>query len=299
MRVILFFIDGLGLGPAGENNPLYITPTPCLNGLLEGRSLTLEAAGTKNDQATLLTLDATLGVPGLPQSATGQTTLFTGVNAPQSVGRHIRGFPTEPLRKILDAEGILKKAIKAGKKSLFLNGFRPEFFSDLAKGNRFFSATTLMNLYSELPFCTFEDMLAGRSVYSDITNEVLHAMGFDMPYVAPEQAGEILARQSAEHDFLLFEYFLTDMVAHKRNLEKASYSITVIDRFLGRALSKLDLSETLVIITSDHGNIEDLSTGSHTKNPVPLLLIGTGRDTLPGFTDLADITPFILDRLEK
>src|SRR5690606_4270140 len=101
MRIILFFIDGLGLAAARENNPLAKAEMPCLRRLLGGQPLTLAAAGTHNEMATLLALDATLGVPGEPQSATGQTTLFTGVNAPQAVGRHVRGFPTAALREIL------------------------------------------------------------------------------------------------------------------------------------------------------------------------------------------------------
>lgn len=299
MRVILFFIDGLGLGPESDHNPLFTTPTPCLESLLGGRSLTIEAVGTKTQKATLLQLDATLGVPGLPQSATGQTTLFTGINAPRVVGRHIRGFPTEPLRKLLAAEGILKKVLDAGKKPLFLNGFRPEFFTELAEGNRFYSATTLMNLYAGLPFCSFEDMANRRSVYSDITNEVLHAMGFDVPYVHPQDAGATLARQAADHDFLLFEYFLTDMVAHKRDREKAAHCISAIDSFLQSALDKLDLSETLLIVTSDHGNIENLAVGHHTDNPVPFLLVGAGREALPPSGDLTLVKPFIMEKLAQ
>jgi hypothetical protein len=297
MQVILFFIDGLGLAPAGEHNPLSITPTPCLNRLLGGKNLTLDAVGTISEYAALKALDATLGVPGVPQSATGQTTLFTGINAPKAVGRHIRGFPTEPLRNILAAEGILHKIIAMGKKAIFLNGFRPEFFTQLEAGQRFYSATTLMNFYAGLPFHSFADMAAGRSVYSDITNEVLHVLGFDVPYVSPEHAGKVLAQNSALHDFLLFEYFLTDMVAHKRDHKKVAYSLSVIDRFLESALNHLDLTNTQIIITSDHGNLEDLSSSGHTVNPVPFLLIGAGHEEAPSLTDLADVTPYILSLL--
>lgn len=297
MRVILFFIDGLGLAPAGEHNPLATTPTPCLNRLLGGFDLTHEAVGVSTENATLLALDACLGVPGLPQSATGQTTLFTGVNAAKAVGRHVRGFPTDPLRKILAEKGLLKQILAAGKKPVFLNGYRPEFYELLDAGQQYFSATTLMNLYAGLHFHSFEDMAAGRSVYSDITNEVLHALGFDVPYLSPEAAGKILAENAAAHDFLLFEYFLTDMVAHKRDQQKVAYCLTVIDQFLSSILSHLDLSQTLLLLTSDHGNLEDLSTGSHTLNPVPLLLVGQGHKTPPQISDLTEVAPFVMSCL--
>ena len=297
MRVILFFIDGLGLGPSGQDNPLSTTNTPCLHQLLNGHSLTIEAVGINNKVAALYSLDASLGVPGLPQSATGQTTLLTGVNAAKSIGRHLRGFPNEALRKILATEGILKKVLAMGKKPVFLNGYRPEFFTQIEQGERCYSATTLLNLYAGLHFHSFDDMAAGLSVYSDVTNEVLHHMGFEVPFVQPEAAGKIVARRLSNHHFALFEYFLTDMVAHKRNHEKAAYSISVIDRFLSGMIEHMDLSDTLLMITSDHGNIEDLSTSSHTANPVPFLLIGKRPRHLPIPHDLTGVTPYILNIL--
>lgn len=298
MRVVLFFIDGLGLAPAGEHNPLSTTETPCLNYLLGGRDLTIDAVGLTGTIAALQALDATLGMPGFPQSATGQTTLFTGVNAPKALGRHLRGFPNEPLRNILKAEGILKKIAGLGKKPTFLNGFRPEFFPMLSEGETCFSASTMLNLYAGLPFYTFEDMAAGRSIYSDITNEVLLEMGHQVPLVTPEAAGETLARAAENHDFILFEYFLTDMIGHKRDWKKAAKCINTIDRFLGSVTSSLDFSDTLFMITSDHGNLEDLSSGTHTTNPVPLLLLGSNAHAVPPLTDLTDILPFILKILE-
>lgn len=298
MRVVLFFIDGMGLASNNANNPLATTAMPCVNRLLGGKSLTQEALGVY-EHATLLSLDATLGVPGLPQSATGQTSLFTGTNAAKALGRHLRGFPTEPLRKILMEEGILKKVLTLPKKATFLNGYRPEFFTELSAGERCYSVTTLMNLYADLPFYSFTDMARGKSVYSDITNEVLHEMGFDVPYVSPETAGEIFANNAIEYDFFLFEYFLTDMVAHKRNQKKIAQCLTTIDRYLASILARLDLSQTLFMITSDHGNLEDNTTSAHTANPVPLLLIGAGRENLRPITDLTEVTPFILEILQS
>lgn len=300
MRVILFFVDGIGLAPAGINNPFSTTATPCLDRLLGGSRLTSEAVGKSTEVATLNALDATLGVQGLPQSATGQTALFTGLNAAKVMGRHVSGFPPEPLRRILQTDGILKKILSAGKKAVFLNGYRPEFAADLTGGNRCFAATTLINLYAGLPFYSFEDMAAGHSLYSDITNEVLHAMGFEVPYLSPEEAGKILVQKVAAYDFLLFEYFLTDMVAHKQDRSKAAECLSVIDRFVGSVIAHLDLAETLFILTSDHGNLEDLTSGNHTANRVPCLLVGAKQHQLQApLISLLDISPFILRSLNN
>ncbi|MDO9170716.1 MAG: hypothetical protein Q7W29_02680, partial [bacterium] len=56
--------------------------------------------------------------------------------------------------------------------------------------------------------------------------------------------------------------------------------------------------ETLVLLTSDHGNLEDLSTRSHTRNPVPLLAWGPGAATLLArCTRLDEVTPALLSLL--
>ncbi len=297
MRVVLFFIDGLGLAPAGENNPLATADTPVLNSLLGGLDLTSEAAGFSGSEAALLAIDATLGIPGCPQSATGQTTLFTGRNAAMVLGRHLNGFPNATLRRLLADEGLLGKINKAGHSATFLNCYRTSFFAELDSGRRRFSATTLMNFYAGLPFRTFRDMLNGEAVCADITNEWFRFKGYDLPAVSPELAGKRLAGVAHHYDFLLFEHFLTDHVGHKRCREKAGALTGVLDRFIGSALEGLDLSETLFVLTSDHGNFEDLQTAGHTQNPVPLLLIGARPREIRLPADLTGVAPFVLQAL--
>jgi hypothetical protein len=294
MRVVLFFIDGLGLAPESVNNPLATTPTPHLNLLLDGRNLCLETVGFRNSLATLKSLDATLGVAGCPQSATGQTTLFTGINASAAVGCHVRGFPNAKLRKILSSEGILKKIKDAGFSPTFLNCYRPDFFAELSAGKKFFSATTMLNYYAGLPFRTLEDLVSGDGVYSDISCELVRSLGYDVPLVTPELAGERLARVAQRFDFLLFEHFLTDVTGHKRDRDKAAYLIHTIDRFIGSMLAHLDLQRTLLVVTSDHGNLEDISSGTHTRNPVPLLLVGGYQEVPLPVSDLTGVAPMIM-----
>ncbi len=42
-----------------------------------------------------------------------------------------------------------------------------------------------------------------------------------------------------------------------------------------------------IVITSDHGNLEDLSVRTHTRNPVPLAVSGPGACA---FGDVVDLT---------
>ncbi len=299
MKVVFIFVDGLGLAPAGPDNPLSTTPTPHINSILDGHSLTLEAAGRRGRLASLFALDATLGVPGCPQSATGQTTLFTGVNAAKAAGRHINGFPNQLLRKILAEEGMLKKIVSAGYSATFLNSYRPEFFALTNPEAGSFSASTMLNLYAGLPFRTFADMAAGKAVYFDITNRILPSLGHDIPPVSPETAGERLAAVAADYDFLLFEHFLTDIIGHSRNREQAAEAVEVLDRFLGSIFLHLDLKATLLLLTSDHGNLEDLNSRTHTRNPVPLLVAGALHREISPPQDLTGIVPLVMSVLPK
>ena len=82
MSLLLFFIDGLGIGTRGAQNPF--------DGLDDAAPL----AVFQNEQpelpfeGVLAVTDARLGVDGRPQSASGQTTILTGINAPARIGHH-------------------------------------------------------------------------------------------------------------------------------------------------------------------------------------------------------------------
>src|SRR5438876_4170554 len=98
--VLLFFIDGLGIGSRGPGNPF--------DGLEDAAPLAIfqnEQPITIFDGIVVAT-DACLGIAGRPQSASGQTTILTGVNAPAAVGYHKQGFPNAALLEILREHSI-------------------------------------------------------------------------------------------------------------------------------------------------------------------------------------------------
>jgi len=56
----------------------------------------------------------------------------------------------------------------------------------------------------------------------------------------------------------------------------------------------------VIVITSDHGNLEDLSTRKHTANDVPTVIIGAARGRVAeGLHDLTGIAPGILRALDS
>lgn len=303
MQVIVIFIDGVGLGALAPENPFVFTETPFLKRLFGGNPLTREIKGYHDRQVTLRGIDARLGVEGLPQSATGQASIFTGTNAPRRLGYHLNGFPNRILRELLKKAGMFASLEDDGYRCVFVNGYRPSFFEKLKEGlpGWRYSCSTLITYYGGLPFYGLEEIKAGKALFMDLTNEMLNGMGYSVPVITPEAAGERLVDIAGKFDFSLFEYFLSDRAGHLACKEQAGKVVSMLDRFLGAAAECLDPAKTLLIVTSDHGNLEDLSHGRHTFNEVPVLLMGAElvrRKITPLLYDLADILSVVRTVLE-
>lgn len=307
-RVFLFFIDGLGIGPDDpDKNPFLAAKLPAFDRLLGGRRPTLapgpEAARgpepIRGPEAVLVPTDANLGVPGLPQSATGQTALFSGVNAPALIGRHLNAYPSETLRQVLKEKGILRRAVDRGYPATFINAFT-RFYTDLVEsGGRRPSASTVTAMGAGLPLRTVDDLIAGRAVYHDITNEWLIVRGIEVPVIDPETAGRRAAAIARDHKVAMFEHFLTDFAGHAQDMDEAIRILERVDAFLGAFLADYPLGDSLAVISSDHGNVEDLSVKTHTTNPVPTIATGAGRDAFARrITAITDVTPALMDLLD-
>jgi 2,3-bisphosphoglycerate-independent phosphoglycerate mutase len=299
-RVCLIFVDGLGWG---DDDPAV---NPCRD--YGGERLRLPsrpgAGVVPHAGGWARPLDAALGIAGLPQSATGQTSLLCGVNAQAVLGQHLTGFPNAALREILLERSVLRQATRLGRRARFLNAYRPLFFRLPREQQLRLSATTVANLAADLPFCDLDDVRARRAIYQEFTNRELRERGFDVPELSPAEAGRILATRAREHDFLLFEYFQTDRAGHAQDPARARGELAKLDAFLGAVLADLggegEASAALVILTSDHGNLEDLTTRRHTRNPVPLVAWGSRAEAfVREVVDLTGVAPAILRRLAE
>ena len=152
------------------------------------------------------------------------------------------------------------------------------------------------------------DLYAGNAISADFTSQGWRThLGYqDAPLLTPNQAGERLRTLAHQTDLAIFEYWLTDVAGHHRDMQSASTLLEMLDLVFGSLLRTWDDGNGLVILTSDHGNLEDLSTRRHTRNDVPLLLIGSPElrtsfiqqmdlsRSLREKPDLTDIAPAIL-----
>lgn len=300
MRVLFIFLDGVGLGADDPNiNPLSRVDMPNLQKLLGGQKLLADSAPYEGSRATLLSLDAALGVPGLPQSATGQAVLLTGTNVPAKIGEHYGPKPNPAVAKYLLNGNLFSRLQKAGKKVALLNAYPPRYFEGVDSGKRLYSAIPLAVTSAGLSLFTKDDLYAGKALSADFTGKGWTGMlGFpDAPVMDPKDAGKKLAQIAGEYDFSLFEYWASDYAGHKRNMEWAVEQLLVFDSVLGGLLDTWRDDEGLILTTSDHGNMEDLSTRRHTNAKVPGLLIGSPEARAAfssGLNALTDISPHIL-----
>ena len=292
-RVLVLFLDGVGLGDDDpEANPFAHADLPTLRGLLDGRRPVRANGGFSTRHATLLPLDAQLGVPGLPQSGTGQTTILTGVNAPALLGRHYGPYPNQPLRELLQNGSLFRHLLSAGRPVAFANAYPDRFLNRLGRGTERLSANTRAALLAGLKLRGPADLKAGRAVSALLTNQYWRQWGYQVPELSAAEAGAQLAHLTEDHALTYFEFWYTDVAGHRQDRSLSLLVLTMLDEFIGGILEALDLSRSLLLVVSDHGNFEDWRTPKHTHNPALTLLVGAGHQTMASrLKSLQDVTP--------
>jgi 2,3-bisphosphoglycerate-independent phosphoglycerate mutase len=300
-RAILVFLDGVGIGDGDPAcNPFVAAHLPRIRALLGGRLPVAEQLDVDgrivSERAVLAAADATLGVEGLPQSGTGQTTLLTGRNGAAEYGRHFGPWVPTPLRPMLAAENLLRRAVDAGRTAAFANAYP---LSGAPADPRIFRRPAGPMLAAQSAGALTRgaaELAEGRAVASSITNERWREhLGSDVPDVTPEDAARTLARIAGDADVTLFAHYDTDYSGHRGALDGAVTALERVDAFLG-ALADALPPDTLLVVSSDHGNVEDVR-GGHTLNPVPVLAVGAGREQFVNVQSLMDVIPIILQAI--
>ncbi len=303
MKLLFLFVDGVGLGADDrEINPLARAVMPNLHALLGGSRLLEETAPFDGTRASLRALDANLGVSGLPQSATGQATLLTGINVPREIGYHYGPKPNPAVAEFLRNGTLFSRVSQSGKRVGFLNAYPPRYFDAIQSGRRMYSAIPMAVASALIPLRTAADLYTGQAMSADLTGEGWrsHLGMTDAPILPPRQAGQRLAELTTAYDLAFFEYWLSDYAGHGQDMGAACTLLETFDSVLGGLVESWDDSNGLALITSDHGNLENLGTRRHTDNPVPAVIIGSAeaRQTFTkGLHDLTGIAPAILRHL--
>ncbi len=205
-----------------------------------------------------------------------------------------RPWPTGAVIDHIKNESLFAKARNLGISAGFLNAFHDRhaekyarvFRGDEPRPKRFhMSASTIAALAGgarddEARMLAGENALGdGRAATFDLTGDAIRARGYHAPRRSIVDAAHAIAAGAHEKDLALFETFLTDEAGHAQDTAWARHEIVRLDRFLGALFDSLDANKDLVVITSDHGNLEDLSTRSHTRNRIPLFAWGKDAST--------------------
>ena len=284
MPVALVFVDGVGIGARDPSrNPLARRAT-LLSQFEDTTGEPLPRGGS------VTPLDVRMGVAGRPQSATGHTALLTGENAAALLGKHLLGYPNQKLRELLTRQSIFHRLHDLQRSCVFANGYPAAYLEAIGLPHQgplsgleipaqfrrklrpaaapfaFAAAGGILN--------TFEQVAAGTALTHDLTGATARDRGADVPLRTPAQAAEIFARLAASADFAMVDYFQTDDAGHARDFEAADRVLAELDAFLRSLIERLPLERQSLLVVSDHGNLEDLSTRNHTLADVALLRFG-------------------------
>ncbi len=270
-RVAFLFVDGLGLS-ADARSPLHAGGLDTLRSLASGFALTPHDA----PGAAYRVLDATLGVDGLPQSGTGQTTLLTGVNASALLERHQGPHPGGRLRDLLAEESLHVWATRRGLSVFHANGYRPEYLRRVLNARR--NMLSAFAVAARAAGCALLDLADARA----------HWPGY---WSNPADAGQRLAHAAASHHLTVLEHWALDYAGH-RERHTLGERLRELDGFVAGYLSAG--TATTLVITSDHGNAEEPWHHTHSRNPVPFVAAGPAAASVPAALDsLTGVAPWL------
>lgn len=298
----IFFMDGVGLGgPDPDVNPFVQARMPALDGLL-GEGWYLAGRGRlQTPRASLIPTDANLDMDGRPQSATGQATILSGRNIPRLIGGHYGPKPNPAVGDAIRDGTLFHEVTAAGGRAALITPYPAGYFAAVESGRRLLSAVPLAATSAGLSLMNEADLRAGRAVSPDFTSAGWRDhLGYkDMPLLSLQEAGARIAAIAAEYDFSFFEHWPSDQIGHRGTLAEAIAHLETIDKVFEGLLEAWDETRGLLIITSDHGNLEEIGHRQHTRNPVPTILAGKDHDHHASHIhDLTDIAAVVRDFLK-
>jgi hypothetical protein len=296
----MIFIDGVGIGKEDyQFNPFFKYGFKTFTEIF-GEIPSLNKQFLSSKGSFLFPTDACLGVGGMPQSGTGQTSIFCGMNAAKYIGKHFGPFPYSTLIPIIQKENILGTYFKKRQKVCFVNAYPKQFFDYVKSGRGRLSVTTLSCKLSGIRLNTTTDLKRGKALTAEITNDRwIKKLNCSLPSISPKLAAKRLLRIALNNKFTLYEFYLTDHLGHGRDISEFDSVINILDEFLLTVIRELEKKNMTLIICSDHGNFEDISVKTHTLNPALTITSGRHAEKLSErIKDLTQIKPALLEICE-
>lgn len=295
MHILMLFLDGIGLGADDPTvNPFSVANMPTLLTLTNGKRWFRGIGRQESERAVFVPTDPRLGMPGRPQSATGQAAILTGKNVPQMIGEHYGPKPNLPIRELLAEDNFFKQVVAHGKKAALLDAYPPMWHHDHNRGKSLRSSYQQAAFESGQKLFDLEDLRERRALTPEWTGEAWHEYLKlnDTPVYTPYEAGKMLVELSRAYDFAMHSHWMTDMVGHRGPFQRGVELLEMFDGVMTGVLDTWDDKEGLILITSDHGNMEEIGNRNHTENDVPTVIIGQEKAAFAeNFHNLSDFVP--------
>lgn len=302
MSFYFIFWDGVGYGKKNSSvNPFFSAKLPTLQKLCGGNLPSTSLKKYSSDIVSLSPVNATLRVSGLPQSGTGQTAIITGVNASKMIGKHFGPHPYSTLVPVIKEKNLFVQLQRMKKTYFFANAY-PQRYFDYIFGPKGKIPTIALAYTSTGKTLNTHAAINNRTAISaDIAGTRWKELGHPevMP-TPPKDSGKLFCQLGRNVDLIFFEYFVTDHAGHSQEMSIAVDMLERMDGFIDGMLHDFNFENDIILIISDHGNIEDLSVKTHTRNPVPLIVIGRQHSYFSSrIKSLVDITPAIVSFMSK
>lgn len=294
-HILFLFVDGIGLGDDDPStNPFSVANMPNLLTLSNGKRWLKNTGKQSNHRANFIPTDPRLGIEGRPQSGSSQAVILTGKNVPQMLGRHYGPLPNEPIRHLLDSENFFMTVNQHGGKAGLLSAYPPRRLDGIESGKRLPSSIQYAAIAAGQSLFAKEDVIVGKALTAEYTTESWQThLGIEnLPDYSAEEAGKKLVQLSRNYDFAFHSHWMTDWVGHRGTMKQAVALLELFDKVMEGILAEWKDDEGLILITSDHGNMEEIGNRKHTENDVPTLVIGRDKDRFTeGFEQLLDFVP--------
>jgi 2,3-bisphosphoglycerate-independent phosphoglycerate mutase len=279
LKVAWLMLDGVGIADFHDQHPFQNQETPTLT------SLGISSVQHISDPEFVShPIDATLGVEGLPQSGTGQTTLLTGVNAAKLMGRHYGPWPGPSLKPLLE-QSLPVQLARAGLTVQLANHYPQRYLEAIESGKR------------KLNAIAFAMTLAGAKLEYGIPPMLTNP---EDPNSTPLEQVKIWGQEFMQStaNLTIFDAWWSDHLGHHGTLLEAQDHVSRLEAFVTGALEAQE-ANTLFLVTSDHGNFENIGIKTHTFVPVPLVAIGTDALEFANVTDLTGVAPALKSWFER
>lgn len=293
-HILFIFVDGIGIGDDTETNPFAVADMPNLTALTNGQRWLTGISRHDSERSVFIPTDPRLGVEGRPQSGSSQATILTGRNVPEMLGRHYGPLPNIPIRALLDETNFFLTVKEQAESAALISAYPPQRLAGINSGKKLPSSIQYSARAAGQSLFSTDEVMSGTALTPEYTGYPWrdYLKVDDIPVYDPFEAGRKMVEISRNYSFAFHSNWMTDYVGHRGTLEQSVDMLETFDSVMAGVLDAWDDDEGLVLFTSDHGNMENMSHGKHTEADVPTLIIGNGKDEFAdGFSQLVDFVP--------